>query len=501
MHNEPNRVAYNPVILFLISALFVSGFVIGHFKGPIVGALAVLGVMIAIMLIGSPKKLLLGCLLWGLIQRPITGFVYGDEVLVLLLMLVLFFENTYLHERLESFRPIKKYIMFLLGIFCVSAAINHPPAKNVLMFTLGYLSFIPFFYLSLRHLNEDYAPMAVKLTFWIFLFQLALNIGWAFGVNPLPNHSLGSDDFAQGSLRGCNLVAYFNIFYILILASLFKNKGFRARRGVVGFGLAVGMAAQYIAFTTHSYLLLLVGLGVQTVIGGKSASKIFGSVVAAALAIILIAYIDSTFSGSMEQSKLTQEGLLNRWEAMWGGPVGQIYEKTFFGGDQAHRMLIGYGPGNALSGVGVSAVTPKAYEYLADIWLTFSGAQQLRGGSITQSTMNGLVTFYSEFGIFGVLAIVGIYVCMLGRIWRNYQKKLYQNMYAETLAEAFIPWVIIFLLLCLTGDYFQEDFFLYGIWIIAAILWDPKTTAPAGLEKTKVQSTAVQSGKFRRRGF
>ena len=111
-----------------------------------------------------------------------------------------------------------------------------------------------------------------------------------------------------------------------------------------------------------------------------------------AIILAMVVYVDTAVVKTNQMYHLTPDRIFERFELMLDGPKGQIYGKAFTAdssSELAYKWLLGYGPGNGVSSTAIMWRATLAYEYLTDMWLTFSGRQELTGGSITQQTAVG----------------------------------------------------------------------------------------------------------------
>ena len=491
-----------PIILVVAT---VAGIVVSRFLGPIAAAGTVTAALFGMMLLGKPRMLVFVYFGWATIMNmPVGFFQYTDEILVVLLYAFLVMETiTGKRGRSAETRGFRRMVLGLRGVAFLSAVVNRPAPLAIVNYALSYLAFVPVFLLTQRHFSPADSRRAVWVLAVVFGLQLVLNLGWPFGVNPLPNDSIHSVDFAKGSLNGCNMVAYFDVFCILLLVPLLRTcRGFG--RGLTVVGLAIATYALYISFTNHAYILPLIGVGIQVVLMLR---RIRGAIVASvvgAITLVMLVYLDTSVVKTDQLDYLTPDRIAHRWELMIDGPKGQIYGRAFTAdssSELAYKWFLGYGPGNGVSSTGIMWRATLAYEYLTDMWLTFSGRRELTGGSITQQTAVGLISLFSETGIGGVLLLLGLHLLAVFRVLKNYRRGLYTDTFSSALAEAFVPSMLIYVAMQVVVDLLYIDFISVGLWIVAGILWNPRRPPAAGSSGPADTADARAAPPAARNGF
>jgi hypothetical protein len=139
-------------------------------------------------------------------------------------------------------------------------ALRTSQGLNKLLLVKGttYLGFVPIFLVMQEYTPRPKGTRIVALLITVLFVQLALNVSWYLGFNPILNFDSGGPDFAHGTLGGCNYVAYFCVFIILLVMSrLLEHR----RVPGLGYGLSIvlGLAAfvqLLFTFTFHALLLL-----------------------------------------------------------------------------------------------------------------------------------------------------------------------------------------------------------------------------------------------------
>jgi hypothetical protein len=160
-------------------------------------------------------------------------------------------------------------LLALLGIMGLSAYVNGTSKLVAFKFVSTYLGFVPIFLVMLEYTPRPKGSRIVALLITVLFVQLALNVSWYLGFNPILNFDSGGPDFAHGTLGGCNYVAYFCVFIILLVMSrLLEHR----RVPGLGYGLAVvlGLAAfvqLLFTFTFHALLLLAMCGGLNSCVG------------------------------------------------------------------------------------------------------------------------------------------------------------------------------------------------------------------------------------------
>ncbi len=449
----------------------------------------------ASMLIGHPR-LLLAVFFFLVVIHPTLQNMYAhwflqlsDKLMGMLLLGVVIFNLLRDRQRRQDLCAFNRILFLFLGVAAAGAMVNRVSPIQVLRFFLTYGTFIPAFYAAYFFLRPDAgeARRILKIVIVVFGLQLALNLGWLAGVNPLPNPKAYSVDFAIGSLGGCNIVAYFAAaFLFLLFAVLHTVKDLKTRILTAAGGLATGFQI-VIAFTFHVLPPLAALLFFQSLYAVKALRYKTAMLAVSVMVVIGFVYIKDNprlghAFGFTTEDMMTASQFKMRWDMMWRGTKGQAYYNIFV--RARHDMpawFLGAGPGNFASGIGMVHRSMLAEKYVNYVYLTESGRREMVGGSITQHVTTGVSAIYSEFGPLGFLLFFGLHALALFHVWRLFRKGAYRSPLRRAFAEAFIPTMLLYLGLNVISNFFENTFMQIGVWLWAGMVWK----ADAGPEDGK----------------
>ncbi len=480
--------------LLAVGVLFV-GLTLTLFTGhPIGGWLLVAFFLAASLLIGFPRRLL-GFFLFLVVVHPTLQNLHShwllqlaDKLTALLLLVVVIL--TFIKDRRDRshLRAFNRILFLFIGLAGVGAVVNRVPPIQVLRFFLTYGTFIPVFYLAVHFMqpNPTEARRAIRIILLIFLAQIALNIGWIVGINPLPNHYAGGVDFAIGTLGISNAVAYLTAATLFLLFALFHASEDLKYKALSAVGGLLAMVQLVVTFTFHLFPPMFALLCFQSLYGVKRLRYKIAMLALVATVVTGFFYIKSdprlsrTF-GFPADDMMSMAVFQGRWRQMWSGNKGQAYYNIFV---RARRDMpawfIGAGPGNFASGIGIVHRSVLAEKYVNYIYLTYSGRMEMVGGSVTQHVTTGVSAIYSEFGPLGLLLFFGLHGLAAVRVLRQLRRDAYQSVVRRALAEAFIPTMLLYIGLNLISDFLSSTFLQVGVWCWAGLVWKPDSEPDDG---------------------
>ncbi len=487
----PNRQfaqLYRIMAPLLAAGVLFSGLTLTLFTGhPIGGWLAVTMLLIASMLIGHPRRFLI--IFFGFIViHPVLQSLHSnwllqlaDKLMGLLLLAVIIVNFIKNRTPRTDIRTFNRFLFTFCALAFTSAVVNRVDPIPALRFLLTYGTFIPAFYMAYHFLRPDGtdARRVVLVIFVVFGMQMVMNLAWMARINPLPNHSAGSVDFAIGTLGLCNIVAYLTVSVIFLLFALFHTfPDLKTKLWVAAGGMATGLQLA-LTFTFHAFPPMAALLFVQMAYGIKSLRYKIAMAFMVLLFMGAFLYIKSnphlsqTF-GFPADDVMTASEFQVRWTRMWRGNKGQAYYNIIVRArDDMPVWLLGAGPGNFASGIGMVHRSMLAEKYVNYIYLTYSGRREMIGGSITQHVTTGLSAIYSEFGPFGFLLFFGLHGMAVAHVYRQFRKGAYRSPVRRALAEAFIPTMLLYIGLNLISDFLSDTFLQVGVWLWAGAVWKP----------------------------
>jgi hypothetical protein len=166
--------------------------------------------------------------------------------------------------------------------------------------------------------------------------------------------------------------------------------------------------------------------------------------------------------------------LEQRFHRTMSGPKPLAYKEVFLDADKHLPVpLLGGGPGNYTSILAFDNLRPRAFLphmliHYSDVYrkLTYSG-------SVLSSPRSGFITIYGELGPMGFFLFWGGYLYVVWVIFRQLIEGKYIDTSREIMAAAFIPSMLVLVLLNILLDSVRGLHLNLGMWIWAAMVWRP----------------------------
>ncbi len=430
-----------------------------------------------LIIIGNPKILLLTFWIWSVFMALASYMIPTNLSIILDFAMIFVLFATYILKRIK-FNNIRAVILTTIGLlllYAISFLVNRPSIVGAGHFAITYFRFLLVFYYSRYFLSPDISKKIYYIIIGTFFIQLILNIGWLLHINPLPNYTLNPADFAIGTFNACNIVAYFSIVLSTILISVILNKNAPSKIKTTAIIILPLVYFQIIiTYTIHAYIIALLSTIIISITSrGQKRIKFVLFLLVTILSVIMLFHEKNT---SHKIGSLNAYTLKQRWYLMISGTKGNTYKEIIlYAPKDMPYPIVGAGPGNFGSAMGIKNRTPLANKYInyvldANSYLRRKLSQ---GESITGMAATGFLAIWSELGPFGFLLYWGIHVFALIHIFKNVIKRQYENnLYRKALAESFIPTMIMFLILNLLSDFCTVRVMHAGLWILAAVIWD-----------------------------
>lgn len=505
---EPRNL-WIPLLVVCIIAIGLLG---SLFFPPFVVWGGVTMVLYGAILLGHPCHLLFFFWLWTatqpLVSQISNNFAvrYAEEALLVAFTAIFVMDFVRRRTDLRGISGVLKIATGLLGITMVSWLMNRSPIVSLINFLPTYLSPPIVFYVAYTRLDRRHWRYLVGALVGLTLVQFVLNIGWRFGINPLPNEWAGTAnlaDLAQGTFASCALVAYYMIVVIFLLLSIFRLN--EKHRGWILMLLGVAAVQWYMTYTNHSYVFFVLLLPVYLLVSRASLRMRLGVVSMLLLGASIFAFLSTsdTYRSSRVggQSQLAEtfdrRNLEDRWEHFVNGPKIELINRIAIQNAvrDPYLWLQGNGPGNGLSAVGMTRSTEFAWKYLGEF---VSNTALYKGNQMTSISGNfysGILSIWSELGVVGYLLYLGFYIYLMQHVVLILIRKKYPDQFQLVLAEGFVMAMLLFLMCSFLSDVFYIKCFTGGLCIWAALVWDPVEaqgrTADDGGPRTKVVGQPV----------
>jgi hypothetical protein len=465
--------------VLIIGACVVIATVLGVRVNPIAAWTIVTCLLCGAMLLGHPFACVF--LYWGwsctvkLIQLYTNSGVvrWTDEGFVVLLTALAGAYWIFQRRRLEDFSACGRLVAGLFALTLMSSLFNRISIIYSVHFYAGYLSFFVIFYLARLFVRTEHYPLLLKGWIAFIVLQLVLNFLWMAGVNPIRNvrHLI---DASTGTFNAANVVAYFCVATVAMAMSFLIQEGRKKKKPLVLIFVLLLIIQIYFTYTVHSFYFLVFALISVVALNSRAKNSVMPVLGVALLGIMFISFFNF-FEGTQGielSGSISGQTVARRWNDLFSGQKATVL-RTITDASNPFQTLIGFGPGNGTSQVAVTYVTPNAVRLLGSYYLTFSGALEQQGGSITQNPLSGLASIYSELGAAGVILFFFIHLYALWRVAVFLRKRRYGNIYQYILANGFIVLMLEYLIVGFLTDQFAEDYFVSTLWILAAAVWVP----------------------------
>lgn len=489
----------------LIAGIIGAGLLGSLFFPPFAVWAGIMMALFGIILLGHPRHLLFFFWLWVAVQPLVIqiseNFViqYAEESLLVALTAI--FVTDYIQRRTEvrGISWIFKIATGLLGIALASWLMNRSSIVGFANFVVTYLSFPVVFYAAYTTLDRRHWRYLVGSIVGLMLIQFALNIGWRLGVNPLPNDWKGTiniADMAQGTFASSAMVAYFMVCTIFFLFSAFRLS--KKYRSWILLLLGIAGVQLYMTYTNHSYIFFILFLPIYLALTKASVRMRLGFVGLALLVALLFALLSAKdtyrsfeFGGKSQLAEnFDRQNLEYRWDRFVQGPKIELISRIAVQNatKKPYLWLLGNGPGNGLSAIGMTRSSAFAWEYLGEFVSNtdlFKGKQMT---SISGSFYSGILSIWSELGVGGYLLYMAFYIYLLLHVSVMLARAKYPDPFQLMLAEGFVMAALLFLLCSFLGDVFYLRYFGSGLCIWAAMVWDPVEVAGPSTENEDSRS-------------
>jgi hypothetical protein len=500
-------------IPLLIAGIIGCGLLASMFFPPYMVWAGVMMAMFGAILLGHPRHLLFSYWLWVSFLSVIaqisnnSAVRYADELLSVALIGISAFTYIKVRKTSGEIRGLKTGVMAFLSVVIASLFVNRSPIANAVNFLLSYFPFPFVFYVTYTMTERRHWRYLFGAIVGLMLIQFAMNIGWRLGVNPLPNEWVGTAniaDMAQGTFGSSAYVAYFTVaVFFLLFSALSLNKKYRP---YIILLLGVAATQLYITYTNHAYVYFALLLPIYLIISKASVRMrlTIGALLVLGAVIFVLLSSQDTFRAesfgakSQLEDNFDQQNLERRWDKFVHGPKIELITRITVANatKEPFLWLLGNGPGYGLSAVAMERGSDFAWEYLGAF---VANTQMFRAGgmtSITGSFYSGILSVWSELGVVGYILYMGLYIYAIRRvIWRLLRNQ-YTDLFQQVLAEGFVMAMLLFLLVSLLTDIFWGKSFTAGLWIWAAMVWDP--VAPEdGEQRSEIsgQTSAVSGQK------
>jgi len=479
------RIERGVIVFLLLAAVGVLSFFIPPFYAAMLIPCAAIGVFF----LGNTRAFLLVYVMvmgvYPLLKDVIrsTPVGYLNEFMGLILFGMFFGQVAF---RKLDFSCVKKWKFgfgLFAGWFFLMWLFNLSPPKPMLQTLFLYLSFIPFYILSVNFLSRRDLPLVLAGTVAFFWLNFALNMGWRLGVNPLYNAALmvgglglgsGMFDAAKGTFSSQTIMAYFCVMLIFIFGAIQVKRWrvFGRWTSWVMIPTLIALFVQlYLTYTNHAYLY-----AVLAAIPFVFLSKLWKSGKAMAGFAVVVLAVLLTFSFSEElKDQFSQEKMDYRQKKLAYSAKVLLFNDLLVKNrrDNPSEWMFGVGPGNGMGDIGKDSLSPFALRMLLPYYQS-ADAESAQMSSILGNTHSAIFFLWGDFGLVGFFLFLMIYFRLVMLILK---KNRATNAATSALSIGLLGAVSMLLLTNITFDVFAMTGVTCWLWMLAALISLPDEEA------------------------
>ncbi|MDF7807634.1 hypothetical protein P4E94_09310 [Pontiellaceae bacterium B12219] len=489
MHSQLNQanLGRNALLFGIVGACLFAGF----FFNPLMIWGLFICIITTVIFIGHPPQLLFMYWFWmsvvaSILQVYTPGSVFGlvPEAMLAAVSGLAIFSFAMRRSVDPSVKGLLKVYGWLLFVIFISFALNGSKIKNIAMAFTEYYAFLLVFLAASIFLtpSEKRLRFIVKVAIAHLYFCIVLNILGFMGLNPLVANRIIFDK-AIGTFPSQGSMGFYSIAMLFLSLGMVVHLEKGKQRILWVIVASLSFFSFFITFNFHAYIYLIVLYFMFTVLYPRERALKVGLGFLAVFLFILSTLIAPSLMGLGRDEfghdimgQVTDTTYLReRIDRVMDSPKVEVFQKMIIHNfqDSPVEWWIGNGPGMGIGSVGVKYVTPTAWEYLAEYYFTYTGAESMGQKSALQTPHNGLYAIWSDIGAVGFFVYIGIYVYAAIHILRNIRTHKYTNNYQLVLAESCVLWIALLVATNFMSDTFNRHELLGGLWIFTALVWNP----------------------------
>ncbi len=430
----------------------------------------------------------------GRIPLPLPGIrVLDDFLLVIPIAMIIMKATT---RDLPRGATVFPFVYLFLSV--LSWRINHVPTMNFIRATLAFSKFyiVWYFVRSLGPWSEKEIKRWLVFFLGFAVIQCLANFGWQQHVI-LRYHP----DYSIGTLGGAHHVGYLSCMVLFMmlgyLMSLLWEQRLTGRRlfwlGVVSILILYNL----VFLTDTKHVLFLAPLAVVPFFLLKQKNtKMRWAIVLSVLIFGLFSWVYLTFiyagSGIFSMD-------LYLYSFKVSGKRAMINVLAYDLPRQLPVPVLGAGPGNFNSAVGLMSLRPLAVRYLLQhIMASLRPGVGSVEGSVIGSPITDVFTLLGEYGVLNTMAYLGFWVFAIWTLWRKAKQPNISPLYCGQMLAA-CSCLLLLLQLMFLVDVVQYMPLMFPAWAMAGMVWDykPEEAVPPVLSAKPARAL---SG-IRRMGF
>lgn len=412
------------------------------------------------------------------LRLPLIDYV--DEIILVTLSLSVALHFLLRRLPVERMSVIGCHMAALCFVTILSWYVNRSPVMQLIHFVLTYLGFVPIFLLGTIVSSKFATTDPLRWLAWFLPLQLVLNIMWMAGINPFANHQWLFFDRAIGTFYDSHMLGYFMMFMIIAITSGWVHARDRSRRLRYVLLLVLALLQYLMTFVMHTIPLLIVLLFLGAIwfwkdhLGRIMKVTFSVSVVIMVISLVLFA-LDANLLKTVHKD-LTWTRIKPYLTRVQHSPKGMVYSNVFAKAPQNMRQrILGFGPGNFASVVGVQYGSVHTRRYIGYMYDTYEGRRLWQGTSFVENPQTGVTGVVSEIGLLGGGLYVLVHVSAIVHFWRAIKRRRYAHASDLAMAQSWLLMTLGYLLLSFVWDVFHFDLFSSGLWLWAGLLWHRDT--------------------------
>ncbi|MBU1694364.1 MAG: hypothetical protein KKC51_10430, partial [Verrucomicrobia bacterium] len=463
---------------------------------PLLWASVVLLILAGIYFLEHPKQFLMvmflyygfmaNGLLLGFYSLPIPMVGILDEAILAVPMAIIVMKAV--HRQLPRHATIFPVVYVALAV--LSAWVNHAPNVGALRVILTYGKFYIFWYFARAigpwSAREKRMWFVVLMLF--VLLQFGFNVFWQKGLTPRM-----SVDSSIGTVGSAHYVGYLATVALFLLAGWLASMPSPRPKRLVALALGIALLNGYnlIFMTDTKHVLFFMPFAalpflfyprypapVRMALGVGGAVFLIASWIYFALFTSLLEFRPSAI-----------------WRSIKYSGKGEVFRTLVYRlPEDIPVYLLGAGPGNFCSSVGLFSFRPLSNKYVLPYVITAFRSRGLRAeASIAGRAQSSLYTLWGEFGPINAIAYLLFWLYAMRHLWRVSVRAPPRDFDAGQ-RLAIIASLITFLIVGLLTEVSYIGLLMLPLWSLAGMYWDEAGVAAVPAEPANLPARVPRPG-------
>ena len=483
---------YRPPVAAIVLAGFIAGFVLSFGPADMLGRPPMLlfpaftiAFSIGVLFLAKPKLYVVALFLYygfyyngvliGKINLPIPYVQLLDELFLAIPVAVICM--TLIGHEAPKHATLFPALYLLLAF--LSFKVNAAPTVPALRITLAYFKFYIYWYFMRCIAWSD-----KERKIWIYgfagfvLIQFLINIYWHRGI------TMYYPDAGQGTIGDQHIVGYLSAFALFFMgANFIANRSRSVLRTVIGGGVTLLIAYNLIFLTDTKHVLFLMPIAALPFLTLFPRLNVKQRVFAvfASIAFVTSSYVYLNMTDALGRHTPSDYVSFMRYSGK-----GQVFHAIK---DQLPREittpLLGAGPGNFCSSVGVRSFRPLANKYvLPHVIRSIKSRGGAAESSVIGSPETSFFTLWGEFGILNMITYYAFWGFVMFSLWKSaLGEKVLTVVAAQRLA--LVSCLILNLCIGLLRETFTIGVLMVPIWALVGMFWNEPKPSDVAIKATK----------------